>query len=171
LDAKADVIVFIDHDLSWRPNDLLKLVETEGDVVAGTYRFKREPEEYMGRILTNSEGRPIQRSDGCISAFAVPAGFLKITTKGLNTFIEHYPELCYGERHSPHVDLFNHGAHKHMWYGEDYAFCRNWIDTKNPIWLVPDLTLTHHGDKEYRGNYHEYLLGCPGGSNSTRRMR
>jgi len=36
LDAKADVIVFIDHDLSWRPADMLKLIETEGDVVAGT---------------------------------------------------------------------------------------------------------------------------------------
>ena len=26
LDAQADVIVFIDHDLSWRPADLLKLI-------------------------------------------------------------------------------------------------------------------------------------------------
>ena len=42
LDAKADVIVFIDHDLSWRPGDLLKLIETTGDVVGGTYRFKQD---------------------------------------------------------------------------------------------------------------------------------
>ena len=35
MDAKADVVVFIDHDLSWEPHDLLKLIETEGDVVAG----------------------------------------------------------------------------------------------------------------------------------------
>ena len=36
LDAKADVIVYIDHDLSWAPGDLLRLIETEGPVVAGT---------------------------------------------------------------------------------------------------------------------------------------
>ena len=28
LDAKADVIVFIDYDVSWQPGDLLKLIET-----------------------------------------------------------------------------------------------------------------------------------------------
>ena len=32
LDAKADVVVFIDHDIAWRPADLLKLIETDGDV-------------------------------------------------------------------------------------------------------------------------------------------
>src|SRR5258707_667607 len=31
LDAKADVVVFIDYDVSWAPGDLLKLIETEGD--------------------------------------------------------------------------------------------------------------------------------------------
>ena len=30
LDAKADVIVFLDHDLSWEPEDLLTLIEAEG---------------------------------------------------------------------------------------------------------------------------------------------
>ena len=44
LDAKADVIVFIDHDVSWKPQDLLTLIETKGDVVCGTYRFKKDDE-------------------------------------------------------------------------------------------------------------------------------
>jgi hypothetical protein len=38
--ADADIVVFIDHDLSWNPEALTKLILTEGDVVAGTYRFK-----------------------------------------------------------------------------------------------------------------------------------
>ena len=33
LDAKADVIVFIDHDVSWAPEDLVKLIKT-GDPAA-----------------------------------------------------------------------------------------------------------------------------------------
>src|SRR5574343_444851 len=40
LDAMATHIVFIDHDLSWEPQDLLTLIEAEGDVVSGNYRFK-----------------------------------------------------------------------------------------------------------------------------------
>ncbi len=36
LDAKCDMFVFLDDDLSWAPGDLLKLVQTPGDVVAGS---------------------------------------------------------------------------------------------------------------------------------------
>ncbi len=165
LDAKADVIVFIDHDLSWEPNDLLRLIETQGDVVAGTYRYKKPEEEYMGRLIPGIGGTPIVRDDGCVKGFCIPAGFLKVTRKCINEFIEAYPELCYGERSAPHVDLFNHGAHKGVWYGEDYAFSRNWLDAGKEIWIIPDLNLTHwDGDTPYPGNFHNYLLRQPGGS-------
>lgn len=168
LDAKADVIVFIDHDLSWQPDALLRLIETKGDVVAGVYRFKREQEEYMGALLPDAFHKPQVREDGAVKAFCVPAGFLKVTKAGVNRFIEHYPELCYGERHAPHVDLFNHGAHKFVWYGEDYAFSRNWLDMGGEIWVVPDLDINHHTPTEaFPGNFHRYLLRQPGGSESA----
>lgn len=165
LDAKADVIVFIDHDVSWKPEDLIKLLDTEGDVVAGTYRFKQDEETYMGTIYTDSVGIPVVREDGCIKARLVPAGFLKITTKCVDRFMTAYPHLCYGEKYNLSVDLFNHGAHEGMWWGEDYAFSRNWIDAGGEIWLVPDLDLDHHAaDKAYKGNFHRFLLRQPGGS-------
>lgn len=164
LDAKADVIIFIDHDLSWKPKDLLKLLKVEDEVVCGTYRFKKEEVEYMGAMLTNIHGSPLVREDGCISANCVPAGFLKITNKAVNRFVKAYPELLYGERHSPHIDLFNHGAHDFVWYGEDYAFSRRWKGLGGDIWVIPDLDLDHHTeDKIYEGNYHQYLMRQPGG--------
>ena len=159
LDAKATVIVFIDHDLSWEPEDLLRLIEAEGDVVSGTYRYKREPEEYMGRLFPGLDGCPIVREDGCLKSYCIPAGFMKITRRGVNRFIERYPELCYGERCSPHVDLFNHGAHKHVWFGEDYAFSRNWTDMGGEIWLIPDLHINHHTTETgYAGDFKAYLM-------------
>jgi hypothetical protein len=167
LDFYADEIVFIDHDLSWAPQDLLTLIETPGEVVAGTYRFKQDQEEYMGAVLNDVRGAPVLRDDGCVLAHCIPAGFLKITRSGVNRFMAHYPELCYGERHAPHVDLFNHGAHEFVWYGEDYAFSRRWNAKCGQIWIVPDLNLTHHAaDKSYPGNFHQYLLRQPGGSES-----
>lgn len=166
LDAKADVIVFIDHDVSWQPEDLLRLIETEGDVIAGLYRFKTPDEvRYMG-VLDDKDGNVQVRKDGCIKATLVPAGFLKVTRNAVNKFMQAYPELMYGEASNPSVDLFNHGAHKGAWWGEDYAFSRNWIDAGGEIWVIPDVTLTHHSvDKDYPGNYHEFLLEQPGGSN------
>jgi glycosyltransferase involved in cell wall biosynthesis len=165
LDVKSDVIIFLDHDISFPPDALLRLIQTEGDVVAGTYRFKKEEVQYMGMLMSDENQRPIVREDGCIHAEWVPAGFLKITAKGVDTFMKAYPHLTYGPAYSPKVDLFNHGAHKGIWYGEDYAFSRNWNDAGGKIWLIPDIDITHHSaDKDYQGNFHQFMLSQPGGS-------
>jgi len=166
--ADAEVVVFIDHDLSWEPEDLLKLIETPGDVVSGTYRFKREQEEYMGSLIPGPDKRPIVREDGCVKAEMIPAGFLKITRDAVDRFMAFYPELCFGERICPHIDLFNHGAYQWTWYGEDYSFSRRWREKCGDIWLVPDLNITHWlGDKPFPGNYHRYLQSVKGGSESS----
>lgn len=164
LDAQADVVVFLDYDLSWDPGDLLKLIETPGDVVAGLYRFKKDDEEYMGAWETDPTGRPRLRDDGCIIASRVSAGFLKVTRAGVERFMRAYPQLCYGSPINPSVDLFNHGAHEGVWWGEDYAFSRNWLACGGEIAVVPDLNLTHHSaDRAYPGNLHEFLMRQPGG--------
>lgn len=165
LDEQPDAIVFLDHDLSWKPGDLLRLIQTEGPVIAGTYRFKRDEEEYMGTIRAAADGKPIVRDDGCVRAEWVPAGFLKVTSQAVHDFMASYPELMFGSRYRPHIDLFNHGAHEWIWYGEDYSFSRRWNERGGEIWVIPDLDLTHHGsDRPFPGNYHRYLLRQPGGS-------
>jgi hypothetical protein len=166
LDAHADAIVFLDYDLSWGTNDLLKLVQTPGDVVAGTYRFKTDEEEdYMGSVFTHENGTPVCREDGCIKAKTVPAGFLKVTKEAVDRFMKKYPELIYGTRYNPSVDLFNHGARNGIWWGEDYSFSQNYIEAGGELWIVPDLDITHwRDDTPYPGNYHRWLLRQPGGS-------
>jgi len=167
LHVDATAIVFIDHDISWDAQDLLTLIETEGEVVAGVYRYKNDNEEYMGCHETDLGGRPVVRKDGCLSMVCVPAGFLKVTDQSINAFIQKYPELCYGNRYSPHVDLFNHGARDYVWFGEDYSFCHRWKALGQQIWLIPNMNINHHhGDKVFEGNYHEWLLKQPGGSKS-----
>ncbi len=165
LEVGADAVVFIDHDLSWRPEDMLALLQAEGEVVAGTYRFKREPEEYMGALLPGIDGTPQVRSDGAVLAHCIPAGFLRITRAGINKFAYHYPELQYLEQGTLCVDLFNHGVHKGVWYGEDYAFSRNWNEKCGQIWILPSLEINHHTQAAmFPGNFHRYLLSQPGGS-------
>ena len=160
-------IVFLDHDVSWRPEDLLKLIQTEGDVVACTYRVKKEPEEYMGTLFSDENNKPIVREDGCVKAEWIPAGFMKITMNTIAKFMESYPHLVYGPKYRPGLDIFNHGAHNGLWYGEDYAFSRNWQDAGGDIWVIPDANIDHStGDDTYKGNFHEFLLRQPGGSNA-----
>lgn len=176
MDAKADAMVYIDYDVSFDPEDMVKLLETEGDVVAGTYRCKTDDREeilYMGAVENDSDNndRPICRADGCIKAKVVPAGFLKVTAVAIDKFMVSYPELCYGPQYALSIDIFHHGAHKGLWWGEDYAFSRNYIDCGGEIWIVPDLNLDHwQGDYAYKGNFHEYLLRQPGGSKDPNRL-
>ena len=169
LDAKADVVVFLDYDMSWEPGDLVKLLETEGDVVAGTYRPKIDDEQYMGTIETNADNTPVVRaSDGAIAAKLVPAGFLKVTKEAVDTFMVAYPELCYGPMYHLSIDLFNHGVHDRIWWGEDYSFARRFRAKCGPIWIVPDINLDHNvKGKVYKGNFHQFLLRQPGGSNAS----
>jgi len=164
LDARADAVVFIDHDVSFEPEDLLSLIRAKGEVVAGTYRFKKDDEEYMGEVFRDADGDVIGRDDGSILMTRVPAGFLKITREGVARFARRHPHLLYGDVLGPSVDLFNHGAHEGVWWGEDYAFSRNWLATGEPLWLLPNLNLTHHGsDRDFPGNFHRYLRRLPGG--------
>jgi glycosyltransferase involved in cell wall biosynthesis len=170
LDGKCDAVVFIDHDVSFRPEDLLALIEAPGDVVAGTYRFKKDDEEYMGNWLRNDRGAPIGKMHGdlaMIQADRVPAGFLKVTKEAVDRFMGAYPDLVYGPRYNPSVDLFNHGAIEGVWYGEDYAFSKRWIECGGEIWLLPELRLTHHNfdGTAYPGDLHAFLMRQPGGAN------
>ena len=169
LDWGADAVVFIDYDLSWDPEDLLTLIHAGGDVVAGTYRFKKDDEEYMGSWHTR-DGVALGRADGALDASRVPAGFLKVTKEGVSRFMAAYPELIYGPRYNPSVDLFNHGAIEGVWYGEDYAFSKRWTEKCGQMWLVPDLNITHHSpDKAFPGNLHRFLLRQPGGAEDPNR--
>ena len=43
--SKVDVMFFIDSDIGWNPNDFVKLVLSEKDMIGGTYRKKTDEEE------------------------------------------------------------------------------------------------------------------------------
>lgn len=166
LDAGATVIIYLDHDLSWEPSDLLKLLETEGDIVGGTYRFKHEPEKYMGTLCTVDDLPFVRESDGALRSQLIPAGFMKVTKNALIRLARAYPELLYGDPFNYHIDLFNHGAKDGVWWGEDYALSKRWGDLGGEIWTPPDLNIHHHSkDEIYKGNLHQFLLRQEGGSN------
>lgn len=167
LDAKATHIVYIDYDVAFRPQDLLDILEAEGDVVCGTYRVKTddpEHEQYMGAIYSNDAGRPVLRADGAVKARVVPAGFLRVNLAAIEKFMEAYPELCYGPKHNYSIDLFNHGAYNGLWWGEDYAFARRYNDKCGDVWVLPWLQVDHcKGEQVWKGNFHDYLRKQPGG--------
>jgi len=163
-----DTLVFVEADMKWPAESMLKLLNTPGDIVGATYRFKSPDEDYMGRFHEDEEGRPNQiRYDGCLSSIFLPTGFLKISRGALEMIAERYPHLRFGEPGSNHFDFFNHGVIENIWFGQDYAFCLRWKMMKQKIWCIPDLDITHCGFNvdgdyfEFPGNFHKWLLTQP----------
>ena len=166
LDTMPDALIYLDDDVSWDPPSMLKLIQSKEEVVGGTYRFKKDEVEYMGSLMTGPEGRPVGEFGVSLQAKWLPTGFIKISANAINEFMKGYPQLICGPRYHPTVDLFNHGAHDGIWYGQDYAFCRNYAALGGKVVLLPDLNIDHNdwnSDKVYRGNYHEFLRRQPGG--------
>jgi hypothetical protein len=170
LDTDADVIVYLDSDMSWTPAAMLNFLSVDEPVVSGLYRFKKPEEVYMGVLKTKGDDTPVVRNH-LILAEWVPGGFLKVTREAISRIGRAHPELLYGDPMRPHIDLFNHGAHNGVWYGEDYAFSRRW-NAIGQIWIAPDLDIDHHGSDGtvYKGNFHQFMLRQPGGSEDPARL-
>lgn len=189
MDHAPKCIVFIDYDLEWDAASFMRLIETEGDVVAGNYRYKQPVEEYMGSLISGPVGedriqRPIQRPDGCVMALCAPAGFLKITPNAVNSFMKAYPERIVQPLWRPSIDMFHQGAKDGTFWGEDFAFSRDWRNMGQTLWIQPNLNISHHewtteeqraaGEGETRGhpgNFRDYLFRQPGGSADPVRIR
>jgi predicted O-methyltransferase YrrM len=171
-DTDADILFFLDDDMSWTAEDALQLIEMPDEIVAAAYRYKTENEDYPIVIKTDQNDRAIVREDGCIAAAFVPTGFLRIKRSAIEKLCASYPEQAYfktkeGIRHKGYFDLFPQGLFEGQWTGEDYAFCRLWSRIGGEIWVMPDIDISHHGTKEFKGNYHKFLLRQPGGSEAS----
>ncbi len=168
MESGADVLFFLDDDVSWKADDALRLIEMTDEGVAGIYPKKGEPQDYPVVIHTQPETHyPVVRPDGCISASGLPTGFLRITRSVIEQLQGAYPGQRYtvyedGEPVGEKYDLFPQGVHAGRWYGEDFAFCNLWTGMEGEMWVVPDIDLVHHSqDKQYPGNYHRFLMEQP----------
>ena len=163
IDSGADVLFFLDDDISWPAEAAIRLIEMPDDMVAGVYPLKQAVPEFPGVIHTDVSHYPVVRADGCISAAGVPTGFLRIRRNVIERMINAYPDQKYtdykdGASTETLHDLFPQGVRNGRWVGEDYAFCQLWKAIYGEIWIIPDIDFTHAG---FRGNYHQFLLSQP----------
>jgi len=152
-------LFFIDADVSWTADSVLKILKRPEYVVGGIYPMKTKEENYPV-IVKTEDGIPIGR-DGLIEATGLPAGFLKINRLVFEKMYEAYPYLKYFEDGKEIYDLFGCTIMFGRWWGDDLAFCKRWELIGGTMWVEPDLTLSHTGRKTWTGNYHEFLLKQP----------
>ena len=158
-DAEEDVLVFLDSDMAWDAIDVLRLILADLDVVCGNYRVKSDEDKWVCYLEPDEDGYPTLDGDGNIKVTDAGTGFLAIKRDIIRKMRESYPQLHYTDKDDgPMFCAFDFELAGGKYWGEDYTFCKRWRDIGGEIWMIPDCTIHHIGQKEYTGNYHEYLL-------------
>lgn len=153
LASKCDELVFIDADVRFEPEDLVKLSLYPFDVVAGIYPKKNEETEYPVRFL--SDRSEIWSNEyGLIEVESVPTGFLKVRRNVLEKLYEkskkYVPQK--DKFHKLRVPLiFERCIHGYTRLGGDYEFCRKWREIGGKIHIDPMMSFGHVGTKEFSG--------------------
>jgi hypothetical protein len=180
-------IMFIDVDLAFNHEDILKLLWHDKDVVTGAYPIKEilwnkviklakdgcEKEkiaEKSTRFVVNpvmGENRKVRVDNGAISIHDAGTGFMLIKREAFEKLFEAYPELKYrddtgslkGDEIENSYGLFNSYVDDDgRFLSEDYGFCRYWQKIGGEVWVDPSIELVHLGRFEYKGKMIDWLV-------------
>lgn len=178
-------MMFIDADIEYDPDSIMKLLWHNKDIIAAAYPIKEIVWKKVEERVKNGEGaaeaaknssryafsliKPgqttISMSNGAVAAYDLGTGFMLIKRETFQTMFEKYPELKYvddtgalnEEEKKYTYALFDTLIDENGRYlSEDYAFCRYWQRLGGLTWLDPSIDLTHVGRYRYVGDAQKY---------------
>lgn len=194
-DPTATHLMFIDADIGFDPQQVLRMLRFDAEVVAGLYPLKLmdwsaeadarraggEPPEtaslrYVG---VPCEGQERVEKDGFVSGLFAGTGFMMIARPVLRALARAQPWTKYSATHTG--ASHSRSVNQYAWFecmiepetghylSEDYAFCRRYRETGGCIWLDTRGTLTHIGPHEFTGapHYRFSAAVAPGASSGA----
>ena len=149
----ATDLFFIDDDLGWPAQAVVRMLARDEEIVAGMYPHKLGTVSFPGEL--DFAGEALTEANGLFRALHVPAGFMRIKRRAL----EAMADRCgtYTDDHNgvlrEHFRVFEMGvAADNKYTGEDYWFCRKWREGGGTIWVDPDIAFTHSGRHRFSGS-------------------
>ena len=179
-DPTATHLLYIDADISYQVDDVLRLLKSGREVCAGIYPLKRYDWEMVrkkalaGEAHLESAGlsyvvdlsRPMETVDGFGRVTEAGTGFLMVQRSVFGAMAKRYPELRYkavdpqGEK--DHYAFFNCLIdEKGTYLSEDYSFCKRWTDMGGEIWADMRSRLNHMGPEVFMGDVARNLTSAP----------
>jgi glycosyltransferase involved in cell wall biosynthesis len=155
-------LIFIDADIEFEPESVIKLLNHNKEVIAGVY-----PKKYFifERFETGEEvvdfpvaGEVSLNEDGLINSTYLPTGFLMISRTVFDKMIIAYPELKYKNdidgygRLETFYDFFRVSVNNGILESEDWGFCSLWRAIGGKVLLDATILLGHIGLTRYSGN-------------------
>ena len=149
-------LIFIDSDMMWDPNDLLRLCawSTLYPIVAGMYSSKSDTPKFLGDYWKDPEVNQVMGNEyGLIKMTGLGLGFCAIQRSVFEIMkgsTKTYRDARTGEsvyRFFSTTDLDG------SFVGEDIYFLRRWTKEFNgELWIDPEIKLGHIGQKIYKGD-------------------
>jgi len=155
-------LVFVDLDLEWGGDELVKLCQYPVDIVGAAYPYKDESGNFPLRWPADG----LMEEDYSIGKLwkvqAVTPGFMRISRKALDKITKDQPYLEFkdqGNKDGQRSWMFFDNLHRPTGiYDEGYVFCERARQAGLSIYLDPDMNLTHIGLKAYNhGTLREWL--------------
>lgn len=151
-------MMWVDSDLGWDPNAIAKLVESDKDIVGGSYTTK-DPTKPMYPFVACG---PVEEATSLQEVSAMPGGFLLMSRKAVealwNSGEEFYMEHG-GEEHlvrhvtdTELVTVDDKGTMKRRLLGEDYVMQVRLRALGFKMFLRTDIEFVHVGPNEWRAN-------------------
>lgn len=170
-DTTMDYLMFIDSDIGFGEQDILRLLLAERDLAAAAYPRKRinwpvydqavktdknKPEDYRGDFIFNAVGTaPNEDEWGMVEVSHAPTGFMlinRIVFEKLKNVVQEYEDVIDGKIMKG-WDFFKVGVGPNGRYtSEDYWFCNEWRGIGGKIYMNPYIELTHIGTYTFKGN-------------------
>jgi hypothetical protein len=175
-------LMFIDADIAFPHDAILKLLRANKDITAAiypkkTYRFDRLPQLFKmepNTWLQDTEAKLLdyvvnfydpkaQIINNCIRVKDAPTGFMLIQRQVFDDMKIAYPDLQYNNdlaldetQHRPDTFWLFFDCIKDpqdgRYLSEDYAFCRLAQHINKECWVDVTIPLSHTGMHKYKGN-------------------
>ena len=160
-------LLFIDADMQWSPEGLVRLLEFDRDVIGGTYPYKgdSEPSNELNFGVTLLPGDLQAEADGALRVKTMPTGFLRIRRQVLETLAEVAPK--FGSK-GPDPALraipliFERTLTPKQRIGGDYTFCLKAIEAGFEIHMDPEQAFGHVGMKSWNGCWGAHMRSLHG---------
>ncbi|NCV44673.1 MAG: hypothetical protein EBW15_07770, partial [Actinobacteria bacterium] len=172
-------LMFIDADLGFPKEALVKMLWHDKDIVTGSYPVKEinwekvaeaakagtEPSKLLEKSLryvvnpVQTGQTELEYDKGAISVYDAGTGFMLIKRSVFEKLFALHPELKFtddtgtlkGDENNYAYALFNSFVESGRFLSEDYGFCRYWQAAGGRIWTDPSIALTHVGRSKYHG--------------------
>ena len=172
--SDAEYFVFVDADIHFSPESLLRLIESGHEVSVACYpkkvimwdRAEKEVlengtkplERVASSLVTNFKYEKSALVNGFTEVLDGPTGFMCIRRSAITKMYEAYPELMCRNDHQ-NKDLEHYCAifdcmidpTNKRYLSEDYAFCRRWQQIGGQIFADVTTVLGHIGNLRFTG--------------------